>query len=214
MLQLVRQADTTFRAVSRSRYNDVPVGVVSATRTYESSVDNVWDCLTNPKRIPKWFLPISGDLKLGGHYQLEANAGGTVTDCDPPHRFGVTWEYGGATSWVLVSLKEASERHARFELEHLTPADDAIWEKFGPGGTGVGWDLAFLGLALHLDTNQTVGRSETEVWLASDAVQGFIRACSEDWRRASIADGAEEQSANEAALQTTAFYTGKRSLEG
>ena len=214
MLQFVRLQGTTFREVSRRIHNDVPVRVVSATRTYETSADDVWDCLTNPERIPKWFLPISVDLQLGGHYQLEGNAGGTITQCEPPYRFGVTWEYGGATSWVLVSLKEVSNGSTQFELEHLTPADDAIWEKFGPGATGVGWDLAFLGLAVHLDANEAVDRTETKVWLGSDAGKAFISGCSEDWCRASIADGAKEQSAKEAALQTTAFYTGDRSARG
>jgi len=27
----------------------------------------------------RWFLPIEGDLKLGGKYQLKGNAGGTIT---------------------------------------------------------------------------------------------------------------------------------------
>jgi uncharacterized protein YndB with AHSA1/START domain len=213
MLQLVHPKGTTFREVSRRIYCEVPVRIVKTTRTYESSIDDVWDCLTNAERISKWFLPVSGDLRLGGRYQLEGNASGTITECEPPHRFSVTWEYGGAVSWVLVSLKEVSDGFTRFELEHLTAADDAIWEKFGPGATGVGWDLAFLGLARHLETNQPVDRSETQAWIMSEAGKAFISECSDDWCRASIADGTEEQPAEEAARQTTAFYTGERSAE-
>ena len=33
-----------------------------------------------PERIPRWFLPVSGDLRLGGRYQLEGNAGGEVLE--------------------------------------------------------------------------------------------------------------------------------------
>jgi hypothetical protein len=95
----------------------------------------------------------------------------------------------------------------------LLLVDDAIWEKFGPGATGVGWDLAFLGLARHLETNQPVDRSETQAWLMSDAGKAFISACSDDWCRASIADGTEEQSAEAAAWQTKSFYTGERLAE-
>ena len=29
-----------------------------------------------PGTNPPWFLPVSGDLRVGGHFQLEGNAGG------------------------------------------------------------------------------------------------------------------------------------------
>lgn len=40
----------------------------------------MWDACTDPERIPRWFLPISGDLRLNGRYQLEGNAGGAITE--------------------------------------------------------------------------------------------------------------------------------------
>ena len=46
----------------------------------------MWDAVTSAERIPRWFLPISGDLRLGGRYQLEGNAGGEVLECAPPAR--------------------------------------------------------------------------------------------------------------------------------
>lgn len=48
--------------------------VVVATRTYDTTIEDVWDALTNAERIPRWFLPISGDLRLSGSYQLQGNA--------------------------------------------------------------------------------------------------------------------------------------------
>src|SRR5918998_6524836 len=75
-----------------------PTRAVVAERTYDTTVDDVWDAITNPERIPRWFLPIEGDLRLGGRYQLEGNAGGTVERCDPPKSFAATWEYGGDVS--------------------------------------------------------------------------------------------------------------------
>jgi hypothetical protein len=38
---------------------------------YPASQSDLWDAVTNADRIPRWFLPVSGDLRLGGHYQLE-----------------------------------------------------------------------------------------------------------------------------------------------
>ena len=44
--------------------------VVVAERTYTTSVDDLWDALTSPDRIARWFLPVSGDLRVGGRFQL------------------------------------------------------------------------------------------------------------------------------------------------
>jgi hypothetical protein len=51
------------------------------TRTLEAGearVDDAWDGCPSLDRLPQWFLPVSGELRLGGRYQLEGNAGGTV----------------------------------------------------------------------------------------------------------------------------------------
>src|SRR5260370_16198190 len=49
-------------------------------------------------------LPIIGDLRLGGHYQFEGNAGGTIRRCEPPRLLAVTWEMGGSPRWLTISL--------------------------------------------------------------------------------------------------------------
>jgi hypothetical protein len=61
--------------------------VLTVSQTYEGTLDDLWDACTNPKRIPRWFLPVSGDLRVGGRYQLEGNASGTIERCDPPNSF-------------------------------------------------------------------------------------------------------------------------------
>src|SRR5689334_13249874 len=73
---------------------------VVASRVYDTGVEDAWDALTNKERIPRWFLPISGELRLHGRYQLQGNAGGEITRCEPPHALDVTWEFGGELSWV------------------------------------------------------------------------------------------------------------------
>ena len=65
---------------------------------------DLWDAVTSSERIPRWFLPITGELKVGGSYQLEGHASGTVLSCDPPKSFTATWEYGGNVSWVDVNI--------------------------------------------------------------------------------------------------------------
>jgi len=86
------------RRVEDREQEGTPVRVVVATRRYDTDIDDLWDALTNAERIPRWFLPVSGELRLGGRYQLEGNAGGTIKVCEPPHSLAVTWEFGGGMS--------------------------------------------------------------------------------------------------------------------
>jgi hypothetical protein len=69
--------------------------VVTVRQVYDTDPADLWDAVTNIERIPRWFLPISGDLKVGGSYQLEGQAGGTVLTCDPPKNsaaVGMGWD--------------------------------------------------------------------------------------------------------------------------
>ncbi len=89
----------TFGAVTRVVENREregrPARVVVATPDSPTTTGDLWEALTNPQRITRWFLPISGDLRLGGRYQFQGNAGGMITGCEPPKQLAVTWEYGG-----------------------------------------------------------------------------------------------------------------------
>ncbi len=124
--------------------------VVTLTRTYGAPVDDVWDACTNVERIPRWFLPITGDLRVGGRYQLEGNAGGVVERCDPPRSFAATWEFGGDVSTIEVRFDPAPASGTVLTLEHVGHVDDEFWDRFGPGAVGLGWEGGLLGLAGHL----------------------------------------------------------------
>ena len=197
------------REVQGRDHEGKPARIVVARRSYDTTPDDLWDALTSAERIPRWFLPISGDLKLGGRYQLEGNAGGTITTCEPPRRLSVTWEYGGGISWVNVGLAAEGEG-TRLELEHIAHIldPDPFWDQFGPGAVGVGWDLTLMGLARHLQSGAANDHAEVEAWSTSDEGKAFAAQSSDGWRRASIAFGTDEAAATAAAAQTTKFYQG------
>jgi uncharacterized protein YndB with AHSA1/START domain len=197
------------RVVENRERDGRPARVVVATRGYSTSVADLWDALTNPERIPRWFLPVSGDLRVGGRYQLEGNAGGTITGCEPPNHLAMTWEYGAEVSWLTVTLEPESADATRLTLEHAAHVDQDRWDQYGPGAVGLGWDMALLGLALHLATRQALDPAEAAGWFASDPGKGFLRTTSDDWARASIAAGTTRDAALAAAERTRAFYTGE-----
>ena len=208
-MDIARQIGAVVREVGSREHEGQMARVVVATRTYKTTVEDVWDALTNGERIPRWFLPVTGDLRLGGSYQFQGNAGGTITRCEPPRLLAVTWGMGGSVSWVTISLAEDAAGDTRLELEHVAHVGDDIWDQFGPGAVGVGWDLALMGLDRHLAAGATVDQNEAAAWSASGEGKDFVRRSSEEWCRASIRAGASDAAARAAAARTTAFYGGE-----
>lgn len=208
MIDVTHQINAVQRQVGKRVLDAREAPTVTITQTYDATIDDVWDACTNPERIPRWFLPISGDLRLGGHYQLQGNAGGEIERCDPPTSFAATWEFGGSVSWIEVRLASESNGETRLQLEHIAHVDDELWAQFGPGAVGVGWDGAMLGLATHLSTGSAVDPQDSAAWTASDEGKRFMSLSSQRWCDASIAAGTDEAGAQAAAARTTAFYTG------
>jgi uncharacterized protein YndB with AHSA1/START domain len=207
MMDFTHQISAVQRTVGHRVLEAGEARVVTVRQTYYAAIDDVWDACTNPERLPRWFLPVSGDLRLHGRYQLEGNASGTIERCDPPKGFAATWEFGGEVSWIEVRLSDEPGGGTGLELQHTAHVDDR-WAEFGPGAAGVGWDLAFLGLATHLSTGAAVDPQEVAAWSASDEGKRFMSLSSQRWGDASVAAGTEPQDAHAAADRTTAAYTG------
>ncbi len=89
----------------------------------------------------------------------------------------------------------------------MLPHDDH-WDQFGPGATGVGWELSFLHLAFHLG-NPEGPKLDEAAFAASPVGRAFISGSSQAWARAAI--GTDPAAAQAAASRTTAFYTGEQS---
>lgn len=194
------------RQVSSRTQDGKPLRVVAVSRTYSTTPEDLWEAVTTAERIPRWFMPVSGELRLGGRYQLHGNAGGEILECEPPRHFKLTWEFGGSTSWVDVRVTREGSG-ATLTLEHVMAEDDH-WKKFGPGATGVGWDLGLVGLTLHMETGATQIPEEGMKWMMSDNGKDYVRASSDAWCRADMASGQDATVAKAAAAQTTAAYTG------
>ena len=187
----------------------MPAHDVTLSRSFETTVGDLWDAMTNPERIPRWFLPVSGDLEQGGRYQLEGNAGGRITECEPLSHFALTWEFGDDVSWVKVSVSEDGGDRARINLTH-TAYHSEHWDVYGPGATGVGWELGLVGLDIYLSNPDEPMPDETEFATSLEG-RTFIAGSSDRWAQAAVAGGTEPDIARAAADRTTAFYTGEAS---
>ena len=148
-------------------------------------------------------MPITGDLRLGGRFQLKGNAGGEITECEPPRRLAVTWEFGGGSSLATLDLAPRGGAGTELLLRHAV-GDDDHWATYGPGAVGVGWDLTLLGLALHLRTGAPV--DDPQGLATSPEGRAFMQRSAAAWGAAHAAAGVQTASANEAAARTSAAY--------
>ena len=180
---------------------------VTLARSYATTVEDLWDAVTSAERIARWFVPVSGDLVLGGRYQLQGNAGGTITHCERPSFVGLTWEFGGDVSWVAARLAQDGAGRARLALTHTALLSDH-WAEFGPGAVGVGWEMGLLGMELHLTRPNEPKLDEATFHTTVDG-KALLTGSSEAWGQAAIAAGTDPEVAGDAARRTTAFYTGE-----
>jgi uncharacterized protein YndB with AHSA1/START domain len=208
MIDVKQQINAVRREVGSRVLEAGEARSVIISQTYDTDVDDLWDACTDAERISRWFLPVSGELRLGGRFHLEGNASGTIERCDPPKSFAATWEFAGATSWIEVRLSpDPAGDGTRFELEHIAHVDEH-WDEFGPGAVGVGWDMGLVGLARYLASGVAADPDVAAAWVASDDGRLFMRLSGERWRDADIAAGADPDAARAAADRTLAAYTG------
>jgi uncharacterized protein YndB with AHSA1/START domain len=180
---------------------------VTLSRSYDAAIDDVWDAISNPDRLKRWFLPVTGEFRLGGKYQIEGNAGGEILVCDAPTLLKVTWVYGEQAesdiSEVVVRLCAKGAEETHFELEHTATVDPSFWGQFGPGAVGVGWDLTLLGLGLHLQGG-SIG--DPNAWQSTPEAREFMTRSSQLWGAAHLAAGADAEHVESSVENTTKFY--------
>jgi uncharacterized protein YndB with AHSA1/START domain len=93
------------------------------TRAFEAPIALVFDALTKPEHVSKWFAPrdeevteCSIDLRVGGSYHFvfvtddgtECSFRGTYLEIEPPTRTVATWLFDG---WPDVDAVESVELH-------------------------------------------------------------------------------------------------------
>jgi uncharacterized protein YndB with AHSA1/START domain len=174
------------------------------TRRYTEAPDEVWSALTEAGRIERWLAPITGDLTLGGRYQVEGNAGGEITACDPPRSFAATWEFGGHVGRIVVTLAGTEAAGTLLELVHRLPSPPEHWEEFGPGAVGIGWEMGLMGLGLHLGDPAAPRPAPEELPDLTGMMCDSCRA----WGQAAVDSGADPEWARASADRCVAAYTG------
>ncbi|WP_405065206.1 SRPBCC family protein [Kribbella sp. NBC_01510] len=202
MIDILEHINAVQREVSRTG----ETVTVRMRRSYQAEPEELWDALTDPERMRRWFWPVTGDFKVGGTFQLQDNAGGEVLECEPPKRFKVT--FGGPTSVLELRLLPGSGASTELELEH------SMGEPPAPGGSGAlwvgpGWDGGFLALALYVSGDLPEGTNPVEMADSPEVVRYNVQSV-RAWIEAVRSSGttSEEDLAEAAKISMAQFAPG------
>ena len=191
MNDIASEIEAINRSVGRRRIATGDGRSVVLRRSYDAPIEDVWDACSDPDRLKRWFSPVDGDLRLGGRFQIEGNAGGEILRCEPPRLLTVSWVYGdNPADEVELRLTPGADGTRFLELEHAA----------APGTVD---DLAGVALGAHL-TGQTVDPTGLE---RTPEYRRFVVLSSTAWGAALEAAGMA--TAPEAAAiveRTSAFY--------
>jgi uncharacterized protein YndB with AHSA1/START domain len=194
IIDIAKQIGAISREVTQQHTESGETVAVTLQRRYDADQADVWQAITDPDRVRRWFLPLTGDLHEGGNFQLEGNASGDIMTCEPPRHLMVT--FGGESSIVDVQLSDDGQQ-TLLKLTHSVPIELA---GSGAGAlyVGPGWDGALLGLALHL-AGEVIG--DPVAAANSPEVQDFNISSVSQWVAAIEVSGTADADAISAAQQ-------------
>jgi uncharacterized protein YndB with AHSA1/START domain len=105
---------------------------IVTTREFDAPIELVFDVLTKPEHVSKWFAPFtcevtecSIDLRVGGNYHIvfvtedgtECSFRGTYLEVEPPTRTVQTWLFEG---WPDAHAVESVDLHEAHGVTKLT----------------------------------------------------------------------------------------------
>jgi hypothetical protein len=76
MIEVEGQINAVRRRVGTRVLEAGEAPTITVSQTYDAPIEDVWDACTNADRIPRWFPPGLGDLRLGGRYSSRATRRG------------------------------------------------------------------------------------------------------------------------------------------
>jgi uncharacterized protein YndB with AHSA1/START domain len=141
--------DLTEREIGQRKIGAGDAHSAIMRRVYPAPIDEVWSAITEPDRINRFFLPVSGDLREGGTFALEMNAEGEILKCEAPHLLRLSWSFEGSVPDEVEVRLTTVDGGTRLELEHASVRDVLVSSdpRTGDWGIGAGWEppLKYLG---------------------------------------------------------------------
>ena len=135
---------------------------VRVQRTVGASRNKVYEALTQPKHLNKWFTSKAKcDLRVGGRYSNADHDTGEFTRLSPGRAVGFTWENPAACpgTTVAIRLYSAGRGKTRVVLGHsgLEKRERGLDGMYG------GWSWALSSLKSYLETGRPLKHDD---WMA------------------------------------------------
>lgn len=139
---------------------------ITFERIYNHSIDKVWDAITNPDKMTKWFTDVEWDFKAGGKITFtfqdkeKTKTYGRIVTVEPPRLLEYEWHNDeGPHEFARWELFEEGHEKTKLMLAYSRIIEDyAI-------GVSAGWHITLDDLGELLD-GQTefppFGGGETE----------------------------------------------------
>jgi uncharacterized protein YndB with AHSA1/START domain len=99
------------------------VGVVRMEDVFDTTLDDLWATLTDPRRLAGWLGAFAGELRLGGDFHGRffssgSEGAGRVEACEPPGRLLVTFKDDDAPyDEVIEARLTAEDEQTRLVVE-------------------------------------------------------------------------------------------------
>ncbi|MFJ4555743.1 SRPBCC family protein [Streptomyces massasporeus] len=126
---------------------------VRFSRLYDHPVDRVWQFVTDPDELERWFpcraeieLRPGGTVRFSGDPHMEDSTG-RVLAVDPPRH--LSFEWGGDE--LRFDLEETGEKSTRFTLTNVLDAQDSA------ARNGAGWEVCLAALDARARGEETAG---------------------------------------------------------
>ncbi|MFC9685008.1 SRPBCC family protein [Streptomyces sp. NPDC056948] len=126
---------------------------VRFSRTYDHPVDRVWQFVTDPDELERWFpsraeieLRPGGEVRFSGDPHM-ADSTGRVIAVDPPRH--LSFEWGGDE--LRFDLEEAEDKRTRLTLTNVLGAEDSA------ARNGAGWEVCLTALDARARGEQAAG---------------------------------------------------------
>ena len=116
--------------------------VLTFERRYRTEPEDLWQALTDPDRLARWFgrLDDPAPAGVGAQFSIDLGGGvedrgvGVITACHRPERLAYDWRWQGEPTSQVDAVLVPDGDHTRLLLTHrLTERDHAV-------GYGGGWE--------------------------------------------------------------------------
>lgn len=114
-------ANTYTEPTPELRRRAIPAGearVAVMKRTYDATVEDVWSACTDPERLARWYVPVTGDLRVGGTFEQQNMGSGEIVACEAPSHLRLS--LGGGADEIELWLREVGDGMTELEIQHAT----------------------------------------------------------------------------------------------